>query len=88
MKSSRLFLCILLVFLLIYLALPRLPFTADGGLGPWFAYGWIAFALLALGGNVYGWLVEREKENRTEGNGDIEDTGKRNRAGKKVRETY
>ncbi|PYZ97214.1 hypothetical protein CR205_01015 [Alteribacter lacisalsi] len=88
MKSSRLFLCILLAFLIVYLALPRLPFSETGGLGAWFAYAWIAFALLVLGGNVYGWLVERDKENQQEQERNRETKAGSNRGRKKVRETY
>ncbi len=88
MKSSRLFLCILLTFLLLYLALPRLPITAENGMGNWFSFTWLLFAFLVLGGNVYSWLIEREKSDRNDRNTDREwGKRKRNRQRKKVYET-
>ncbi|WP_035186529.1 hypothetical protein [Alteribacter aurantiacus] len=88
MKSSRLFLCVLLTFLLLYLALPRIPFLGEG-LAVYFAFAWLAFALIVLGGNVYAWLKERDKErqmdNRDEGQ---ERKVKENSQRKKLRGTY
>ncbi|RNA70337.1 hypothetical protein [Alteribacter keqinensis] len=87
MKSSRLFLCVLLTFLLLYLALPRLPFAGEG-LAVYFAYAWLGFALIVLGGNVYGWLTARDKE-RSDGKEEAVPYGSRNqnRGRKKLRGT-
>ncbi|WP_139367594.1 hypothetical protein [Bacillus alkalicellulosilyticus] len=57
--KQRLFLCILLAFALIYFALPRLPIGAEGLAGV-FAFSWLLFALIVIGGNLVGLLYSKQ----------------------------
>ncbi|WP_096202695.1 hypothetical protein [Bacillus sp. FJAT-45350] len=57
--KQRLVLCLLFTLAMLYLAIPHLPFGADGLAGI-FAISWAVFALIVLGGNLSGLLYSKK----------------------------
>lgn len=60
--KQRLLLSLLLAMALVYFALPQLPLGVDG-LGGIFAIAWLVFALMVIGGNLYGLLYMKKPAN-------------------------
>ncbi|MBU8905172.1 hypothetical protein [Desertibacillus haloalkaliphilus] len=58
--NQRLLLCLLLALALLYFGLPRLPFSGDT-VATTFAFMWLAFALMVVGGNMVGLLYGKKK---------------------------
>ena len=57
--KQRLILCFLLTLAMLYFAIPRLPFS-EQGLASVFAFAWVAFAFIVLGGNLIGLLYSKK----------------------------
>ncbi|CAH0346218.1 hypothetical protein [Bacillus sp. CECT 9360] len=63
--KQRLLLCLLLIGVMLYYAVPRLTLTGSG-LESIFAASWLLFALFAVAGNLTGMLYAPKKRKRAE----------------------
>lgn len=63
--KQRLLLCLLLIGVMLYYAVPRLSLTGSG-LERIFAASWLVFALFAAAGNLSGILYAPKKRKRAE----------------------
>lgn len=78
MKRNRYLLSLLASVFLLYYALPRLSFTAEGAKGT-FSMAWIALAFFVVAGNLTG-LLHHPKKQRMKGAGNSARTGKKSRS--------
>lgn len=63
--KHRILLSVLVIFTLVYFALPLLSFTGDS-LASWFSGLWLSFAFIAIGGNLAYLLYSPAKTNQIE----------------------